>query len=101
VALVPGDPTRIFISTDADPATGAPLLSAADGQRHWEVFRGVTADGRTWRWQPLTRNSTQDNLRPIVPRTGRGDELVLWVRGRYRSYTDYDLEVVGLLRPYL
>jgi hypothetical protein len=98
IALVPGDPTRLFIATDADPSTGAPLVSASDGQRHWEVFRGSTADGgRTWRWQPLTRDSTADNLRPIVPRTDGGDELVLWLRGRYRSYTDYDLEVVGLL----
>jgi hypothetical protein len=98
VALVPGDPTRLFISTDVDPSTGTPLLGAADGKRHWEVFRGATADGgRTWRWQALTKGSTADNLRPIVPRTGARDELVLWLRGRYRSYTDYDLEVVGLL----
>jgi hypothetical protein len=100
VALVPGDPTRVFIAADADPSTGAPLVSAADGQRHWEIFRGATTDGgRTWRWQAVTRDSTADNLRPIVPRTGRRDELLLWLRGRYRSYTDYDLEVVGLLPP--
>ena len=98
VALVPGDPARVFVSTDADPATGAPLVSAADGKRHWEVFRGTTADGgRTWRWQAVTRDSTADNLRPIVPRAHGGEELLLWLRGRYRSYTDYDLEVVGLL----
>jgi hypothetical protein len=100
VALVPGDPTRVFIASDADPSTGAPLTSAADGQRHWEIFRGATADGgRTWRWQPVTRDSTADNLRPIVPRTDGRDEIVLWLRGRYRSYTDYDLEVVGLFPP--
>jgi putative BNR repeat neuraminidase len=100
VALVPGDPTRVFIASDADPSTGAPLVSAADGQRHWEIFRGATPDGgRTWRWQPVTRDSTADNLRPIVPRSDGRDELVLWLRGRYRSYTDYDLEVVGLWPP--
>ena len=100
IALVPGDPTRVFISTDADPSTGAPLISAADGKRHWEVFRGATTDGGgTWRWQAVTRNSTADNLRPIVPRTDDRRELLLWLRGRYRSYTDYDLEVVGLLPP--
>jgi hypothetical protein len=100
VALVPGDPTRVFISTDADPSTGTPLVSAADGKRHWEIFRGATTDGgRTWRWQPVTRDSTADNLRPIVPRTEGRDELLLWLRGHYRSYTDYDLEVVGLLPP--
>jgi hypothetical protein len=98
IALVPGDPTRVFISTDADPSTGAPLVSAADGKRHWEIFRGATRDGgRTWHWQPVTRDSTADNLRPIVPRTQGRDELLLWLRGRYRSYTDYDLAVVGLL----
>jgi hypothetical protein len=79
--------------------TGAPLVSAADGKRHWEIFRGATADeGRSWRWQTVTRDSTADNLRPIVPRTEGREELLLWLRGRYRSYTDYDLEVVGLLR---
>lgn len=98
VALVPGDPTRVFIATDADPATGAPLVSAADGQRHFEIFRGALADdGRSWRWRALTRNSIADNLRPIVPRTEGREELLLWLRGRYRSYTDYALEVVGLV----
>ena len=38
-----------------------------------------------------------DNLRPIVPRAERPEPIVLWLRGTYRSYTDYDLEVVGLL----
>jgi hypothetical protein len=98
VALVPGDPARVFVSTDADPATGAPLVSAADGKRHWEIFRGTTTDeGAHWDWRAVTRDSTADNLRPVVPRTPGGDELLLWLRGRYRSYTDYDLEVVGLL----
>ncbi len=97
-ALVPGDPTRVFVSTNADPATGVPLVSAVDGQRHWEIFRGTTTDdGRSWRWQPVTRDSTADNLRPIVPRTEDQKELLLWLRGRYRSYTDFDQEVVGLL----
>ena len=98
IALVPGDPSRVFVSTNADASTGAPLVSSADGKRHWEVLRGETKDGgRSWRYQPVTRSSTADNLRPIVPRrTGPGDVL-LWLRGTYRSYTDYALEAVGLL----
>ena len=97
VALVPGDPTRVFISTDADPVSGAPLVSAKDGKRHWEIFRGATSDdGLSWRFEHVTRDSTADNLRPLVPRTQARDELLLWLRGAYRSYTDYDLEVVGL-----
>jgi hypothetical protein len=38
-----------------------------------------------------------DNLRPIVPRGEGREPILLWLRGTYRAYTDYDLEVVGLL----
>jgi hypothetical protein len=98
VALVPGDPTTVFVSTDADPSSGTPLVSATDGRRHWEIFRGTTPDGgRTWRWAALTRDSTADNIRPVVPRSPGREPIVLWLRGTYRAYTDYDLQVVGLL----
>ena len=53
--------------------------------------------GRSWRFEPVTRDSALDNLRPIVPRTTRPNEVLLWLRGSYRSYTDYSLEAVGLL----
>jgi hypothetical protein len=102
VALVAGDPDTVFISTNADPTTGAPLVSAADGRRHWEVLRGSRRDDGSgeeaaWRWTPVTRDSTVDNLRPIVPRSDGRRPILLWLRGTYRSYTDYDLEVVALL----
>jgi len=98
VALVPGDPTRVFLSTNADPLGGAPLASAADGKRHWEIFRGETKDaGRTWRFEAVTRDSVFDNLRPIVPRSTGGSPILLWLRGSYRAYTDYAQEAVGLL----
>jgi hypothetical protein len=97
VALVPGDPERLFISTDVDPVTGAPLVSRADGKRHYEIFRGQAREGgRGFHFEPVTRDSTVDNLRPIVPRTGDRRELLLWLRGSYRSYTDYALEVVAI-----
>ncbi len=105
VALVPGDPTTVFVSTNADPATGAPLVSAGDGRRHWEIFRG-TATGRLWSWRPVTHDSSVDNIRPVVPKvvgssagsSARSREpILLWVRGTYRAYTDYELELVALL----
>lgn len=86
MALDPRDPDTLFISTDADPATGIPLISQADGQRHREIFQGVTTDqGRTWRWRSITRDSTQDNLRPLVPRWDGPGTILVWMRGTYKN----------------
>ncbi|MFO1077817.1 MAG: hypothetical protein U1E73_08835 [Planctomycetota bacterium] len=94
--LVPDEPTIVIASTDADPVTGAPLRSRADGKRHHELFLGRTADGgASWTWTALTRDSTGDNLRPIVPRWRRDRCVLLWLAGELRTYTDYDLAVRG------
>lgn len=85
-ALDPRDPNVMYVSTSADPATGVPLKSRADGRRHYELYRGVTSDrGATWSWTPLTANSTVDNLRPIVPKGSDGRTVLVWMRGRYFS----------------
>ena len=76
----------IYISTDADPQTGEPLISSADDKRHRELFRGETADGgATWSWTPITANSTMDNLRPIVPKWNDPRTALVWMRGNYRN----------------
>lgn len=96
-AIDPDDPSIVYISTNADPVTGAPLQSSADGKRHYEIYRGITPDGgASWKWSPITQNSTQDNLRPIRPRSDSRRRALIWLRGTYRSYTDYQQEVVGL-----
>ncbi|MBN1815876.1 MAG: BNR-4 repeat-containing protein [Sedimentisphaerales bacterium] len=98
IALDPSHPDGLYISTDADPATGQPLISAGDGQRHYEIFRGITDNrGATWTWTPITQDSEVDNLRPIVP-IGE-PTILLWLRGTYTSYTEYDLDVVGIIEP--
>lgn len=96
-ALHPGKPDVVYISTNSNPSTGEPLISDYDGERHWEIFRGETGGGgRTWNWMPVTCDSPVDNIRPIIPEGAEGRETVLWLRGEYRSYTDYDLDVVGI-----
>ncbi len=102
VALHPNDPNTVFISTDADPATGKPLISGADGKRHYEIFRGETSDGGAhWRWQPITANSTVDNLRPLVPKWKDTRTALVWMRGP--SYThnhgNWSTAVVALILP--
>ncbi len=101
VALDPRDPNTLFISTDADPTTGKPLVSAADGRRHYELFRGTTADGgATWQWAPITANSTVDNLRPLVPRWDDPRTVLVWMRGRYRhNHGEWTTAVVATVLP--
>jgi hypothetical protein len=99
VALDPHDPTTVVISTNADPATGAPLISSADGRRHWELFQGTTADrGASWDFSPLTSDSSEDQLRPVIPRWPGGPRAILWTRGTLNSYRDYQLDIVALFQ---
>ena len=97
VALDPQDPDYVVISTNAHPQTGEPLISRADGQRHWELFRGRTQDrGKSWQWTPITSDSGVDNLRPVIPQTSGRKRYLLWARGKLHNYTNYDLDIVGL-----
>jgi hypothetical protein len=82
-ALDPNNPDVVYISTDADPATGAPLISAADRLRHYELFRGERAAAGKWTWTPFTRNSTDDNLRPVIPSWDDRRTAIVWMRGKY------------------
>lgn len=97
-AIDPTDPSVVYISTDADPATGAPLKSAADGARHHEIFRGTTSNGgETWQWSAVTKDSAVDNLRPVVPApSSTGRRALLWLRGTYTTYTNYKQELVAI-----
>ncbi|MBI3461856.1 MAG: BNR-4 repeat-containing protein [Planctomycetes bacterium] len=100
ICLDPDRLNTVYISTNADPTNGAPLISATDHRRHFEIFRGLTADGgATWAWSPITRDSTADNLRPIVPKWDSDHCALLWFRGEYRSYRDYQAEIVGHVFP--
>ena len=79
-----------------DPMTGEPLAKG-----RYQIFHGRSDDGgRTFRWEQLTDTVDMDNLRPVVPFwPDAGRVAVVWTRGEYRTYTDYDLEMVGLFLP--
>jgi hypothetical protein len=100
-ALDRHNPDVVYLSTDADPVTGQPLVSAADSRRHHELFRGSTPDsGTTWRWEPLTANSAVDNLRPIVPPWSDERTALVWMRGTYRNNRgEWTTAVVATILP--
>jgi hypothetical protein len=101
VALDPRDPDVAYISTNVEPLTGRPLVSGADGRAHYELFRGRTADsGKTWAWEPITANSSADNLRPLVPKWDDPRTALVWMRGTYSNNRgQWTTAVVALILP--
>ncbi|MEZ6015469.1 MAG: BNR-4 repeat-containing protein [Planctomycetota bacterium] len=90
-ALDPNDRTRTWVSTKIDPRTGATTA-------HYELYAGRTADqGATWSFTAVTEGSTVDNLRPIVPAWDAERTALLWYRGTYSTYTDFDTAIVGTI----
>jgi hypothetical protein len=67
---------------------------------HHEIARFVTTNfGATWKRKWITRNSSTENVRPVVPRgLPAGKRAVLWMRGNYVAYTDFNTSVVGVGR---
>lgn len=99
-AIHPYAVETIYISTDADPVTGEPLVSAADQTRHYEIFCGHTADGgATWAWSPITKDSTADNIRPLLAPGDPDRTPLLWLRGKLKNFRHYNLQVVMLTDP--
>src|SRR5439155_16222535 len=92
-AVDPQNADIVYISTPIDPRDQTNLA------KH-EIFKGVTADGGvTWKWTLITRNSSVDNLRPIVPQWKSDHTALLWLRGTMRKSQDYNMQVVGLIEP--
>ena len=93
ITLDPGDPATVLISTDVHPTTG---------KRHQgthEIYRATVGLGNeisSIRWKPLTTNSPVRNLRPVIVR-GDGYRVFAWLRGDFHTYTDYQLDVVGII----
>lgn len=96
--LDPNDPFTIYFSSNVDPAVNTPILSAADGLQHFEMFRGRTTNGGvTWSYTQLTSNSSCDNFRPTAVKWDADHSMVLWLRGKLNTWTDYDVAIVGLI----
>lgn len=91
-ALDPDDPHVIYVSTNIDPR---------DDKKEYpvnEIWKGVTCDdGATFTWIPMTMNSENENLRPVVPKWDAENTAVLWFRGNYQTAQMYSAQVVGII----
>lgn len=85
IAINPGNAKEIVISADVDPATGEPLP-----ERKYQLFKGTRGD-TGWTFVQLTHDPVKDHLRPVIV---RGKNALFWFAGEYRTYADYDCEVM-------
>lgn len=93
ISLDPEDPSTVLISTNVNPSTGKDA-----GGKH-EIYRAnvAAADNvKTINWSPMSSGSPVRNLRPVIVR-GDGYRVFAWLRGDFRSYSNYQLDVVGLV----
>jgi hypothetical protein len=93
ISMDPVDPAVVFISTDVHPSTGE------DSGGSHEIYRariGPTDDISTIVWTAVTGDSPVQNLRPMILRDG-DRRVVIWNRGDFRTYLNYQLDAVGLI----
>jgi hypothetical protein len=87
----PNDANVIYVSTNYDPVTDVNV------GKH-EIFKGVTYDnGANWEWTQITFDSTEDNIRPAIPKWDANNTAVFWTRGKYPGQENYDFVVVGMV----
>ncbi|MBN2161811.1 MAG: BNR-4 repeat-containing protein [Pontiellaceae bacterium] len=93
IAIDPEDPSRVVISTDVNPKSGAAL-----GGRHEIYAAEVGSDDNVHsiQWRAVTRDSGAKNIRPMIV-SGGGYKVLVWLRGDYTTYTDYTCDAVGLV----
>lgn len=113
VAVDPADPHGMYFSSNSDPKTGEPLVSKADGKRHWELFKCVVSETHIANGKmdappttilmptitPVTENSTVDNIRPVMAAGDGSVHVLVWLRGTYTSYTRWNMAAVAAARP--
>lgn len=98
IAINPERPLEVIFSSNHCPLSNNPLISTADGRRHYELFLGrIDPSGRTLTLGALTADSREDNIRPVFGRRyGGGADWLLWMAGSYRSYTDFATDIRGI-----
>ena len=93
IAMDPTNPYRMAISSDVDPTTGK---SVGGVNEIFTVDVAQKSGTGAIEWRPLTRDSEATNIRPVIVEEG-GYKVLLWLRGEYKTYTDYDCDIVGVV----
>ena len=89
----PEDPTRIYISTDVNPSTGAKMKNIHE---IYTAKIGVNDDISTIQWEAITKDSEYRNIRPILL-ANEGHKVLVWLNGPWDSFVNYKSDVKGLI----
>ena len=83
MTIHPGKTNVIYVSREIDGV--------------FEIEKRTTNDkGKSWEIEPVTANSTHDNVRPYVPReiSKKDKTVVLWMQNKkYVHFTNYDVTI--------
>jgi hypothetical protein len=81
-----------------DPLDPSVVYFSHEINNVFEISKAETKDlGKNWKITPITRNSTLDNVRPVIPRYKKKSDknVLLWMQNKkYVHYTDYDTGIM-------
>jgi hypothetical protein len=93
ITIDPQDTNTVYISTDVNPTTGRPNPSG-----RYQIHRGIMSrDTKDFKWTQLTFDTDADNIRPVVPRRHNCTICLIWLQGQYKTYTNYNTSIVGII----
>ncbi|MEI8235362.1 MAG: BNR-4 repeat-containing protein [Verrucomicrobiota bacterium] len=99
ITVDPSNPDVVYFSSNAaDPFDLKDVSNVAlRPNKRYEIYRGVTKDGGlSFAWEPVTKDSAADNLRPYVPRGNKYPYGVVWFAGSYASYGSWNTAMMGI-----
>jgi len=98
IVIDPDRPNTVYISSNAanpfdiTTTTDVPLRANS----RYEIWKGTTHDnGLTFTWEAITQDSTENNIRPYVPRNHGRSESLLWLKGTYSTYKNYNTRIMS------
>lgn len=98
ICIDPERPNVVYISSSASnpfdltSTTNVPLNTGS----RYELWKGTTNDGGlSFSWEAVTSGSTEDNIRPFVPKHHDRAESLLWLKGTYTAYQNYNTRVMS------
>ena len=98
ICLDPDDPAVVYLSSNARSPFDLhqETVPLGPGERY-EIHRGRTTDGgKSFEWEPVTKDSSEDQLRPFVAKGHGWKRHVVWFAGDYKTYEDYRCRVMGV-----